>query len=349
MKTMPEEEPKTHPNHGASPEMIDATNAVKEIWITWEKQRRNEGISSGLGIDLYEVISKKKRLSRYWECTVITLKILKNVRPDIVVAQNPSIVLAMLVILLKPVFKVRVIIDAHNSGLFPGEGRSAILMAISRYILKKSDMTLVTNGMMADYVRCNGGRPFVLPDKIPELKLQPEYAYKGTENVLFICTYAEDEPYLEVFDAMALVPDNIQLYVTGKYEGKVSKPDLWPNIHLMGFVPEKTYLSALCWADAVMDLTTREGCLVCGAYEGLAFAKPLILSNTRAIKEYFSEGTVYVDTDKESISAGLVDAIKNKNHLSDKSARLKSMLEDQWQAKAKALKSALASLVCNRK
>ena len=55
------------------------------------------------------------------------------------------------------------------------------------------------------------------------------------------------------------------------------------------------YVSMLYSVDATIDLTNRENCLVCGAYESVAAGKPMILSKTQALMEYFNKGAVYVE------------------------------------------------------
>ncbi len=62
-----------------------------------------------------------------------------------------------------------------------------------------------------------GGRPFVLPDPIPELPagVAPDGA-AGKLQVLFICTYASDEPYSAVVQAAGAFIDQAQIYITGR-------------------------------------------------------------------------------------------------------------------------------------
>ena len=80
------------------------------------------------------------------------------------------------------------------------------------------------------------------------------------------------------------------LYVTGKSKGReqqYGKP-LPANIKLTGYLPEPEYLSLLNACDLVLDLTTRDHCLVCGAYEAVSFNKPFVLSNNQATQGLFS-------------------------------------------------------------
>lgn len=306
---------------------------MKGVWITWEHQRRNIGISSALGWDFYEINYdriERVTLIRYLLSILDTVRVLIKKKPEIVIAQNPSIILAVLIVLLKRVFSYKAVIDAHNSGLFPFEERFAFFMYISRMLQKFADLTLVTNEALKKYVVSNRGKAFVLPDMVPDIQVTGSYTLSGEINIVFICTYAEDEPYLEVIKAARLLPENIFLYFTGKYEGKVNVESKSANVRLLGFVPEEEYWPLLASADIIMDLTLREDCLVCGAYEGVALEKPLILSNTAALKNYFKKGCIYVDPNAPSIAEGIVEAIENREVLISDIKHLRVLMKREW-------------------
>ena len=75
--------------------------------------------------------------------------------------------------------------------------------------------------------------------------------------------------------------------------------------------------------DATIDLTTRENCLVCGAYESLAAGKPMILSKTRALMNYFSQAAVYVEHTAEDLERGIHEALKQERTSCGASAEIK--------------------------
>lgn len=304
---------------------------MKGIWVTWEIQRRNRGISSALGWPLYEVTYPGSRLQRYLYSSAKTIQNIFKEKPQIVAAQNPSILLAALVILFKYFIGFKVVIDAHNSGIYPMEGKNDALMAVSRWLQRHADLTIVTNEQLQSIVETNGGRAFVLPDRltdeIPKVKLFP---VKGKVNIAFICTYSVDEPYQEVIQAAKILSSDVMIYITGKYKGKVTESQVPENVKLLGFISEEDYWALLSSVDYIMDLTLREGCLVCGAYEGVALSKPLILSDTQTLRSYFSKGCVYVKPTAKSIAAGVQDIIKDHNVLGSDIKELKENLTASW-------------------
>ena len=311
------------------------------IWITWEFQRRNVGLSSALGFPLHVIVHEKPRLLRYIKSTVDTLAQIYRSKTKVLCIQNPSIVLAIISILARPIFRYKLIIDAHSGGIEPLMGRFKLLMVISKWIQKKADITIVTNDWLSAIVKSNGGHPIVLPDKIPEMDAPDSFPLIGKQNIAFITTYSPDEPVSEVIAAAELLPDNIMIYFTGDYTGKLDPATMPDNVRLLGYLAEGKYWSLLASVDFIMDLTIREGCLVCGAYEGIALSKPLILSDTDATRTLFDRGCVYVKPSKTSIADGIRAAIRDSDRLTNEVPKLKMALTRYWSNQINALNDRL--------
>ena len=254
--------------HEKTLENIDQPSA----WITWEIQIRNRSMAALLNVTLHELIVNKHRAIRYPILIFKTLRIICKNDIRVLFVQNPSIVLSMLAVLFASIRNMKVIVDAHNSGIYPLEGRSKLLSWIARYIARKADAVIVSNNYLASAVELWGATPVVMPDPVPNLhtadKITSERPY-----LFFICTWAADEPYLEIIEAAKLIPNTIDIYITGKYRNKLSQVqlDALPsNIKLLGFVPEHDYIAYFSSCLMAIDLTTRDNCLVCGAYEALS-------------------------------------------------------------------------------
>ena len=311
---------------------------MKGIWITWEKQRRNRGISDALNWRLYEIVyDNKPKLYRYLLSIVKTIGIIFHDKPQIVIAQNPSKVLAFIVICLKRVFRYTAVVDAHNSGIYPRGGRFKTLMMISKWLQQHADLTIVTNKELSLVVQANGGKPFILPDRIPSIPLVETVPLSGKLNILYICTFSEDEPYRQVLEAAELIPQDITIYFTGNNKGKIAEGSVPSNVELLGFVSESTFWSMIMSADIIMDITLREGCLVCGAYEGVAAGKPLILSDTEALRDYFNMGSIYVGPAPNEIANGILQAQHRMEHMKNEIQQLKKNLEQKWQEQLRQL------------
>lgn len=320
---------------------------MKRIWITWEIQRRNRTLSNRLDAELNELVFKGSKYLRYPVLIARTALTILRERPSVLFVQNPSMALALFAVSSRWLFRSPVVVDAHNAGVFPFEGAKPWANRLTRFILKKADLTIVTNSSLADYVRSAGGRPQVLPDPLPEIRMPDKRApLKGKRNVLFICTYAKDEPYLEVIRAASMLGPDICVYISGNPKGKEkSFSHLLPsNAVLTGYLPEDEFVSLFNSVDAVVDLTTREDCLVCGAYEAVAMEKPMVLSGTRTLKKYFSMGAVYTDNSAEDLAKKIKDALENAGDLSEQAKRLKRLLVTDWEKMKNELEKKLKEI-----
>jgi glycosyltransferase involved in cell wall biosynthesis len=212
------------------------------------------------------------------------------------------------------------------------------LNALSRLVQRGADLTVVTNTPLADHVAANGGRAFVLPDPIPCLDGFERERLDGQANLLFICTYAMDEPYAEVFEAARSLSPGIRIHVSGNYAKRGIDPAaLAPNLVLTGYLSEEAYVRLLRSVDATIDLTTRENCLVCGAYESIAAGKPMVLSKTRAIQAFFPSGAVYTDNSAADIRRCIEQVLADRERLAAEIAYLRQQREAEWEQRRREL------------
>ena len=153
----------------------------------------------------------------------------------------------------------------------------------------------------------------------------------------FVCSFAPDEPYIEVIEAARLLSDFAVIHVTGRL-GTARIPDVVPdNVCLTGYLPDAEYERLLAEADVIVDLTAMENCLVCGAYEAVALEKPLVTSDTSALRSYFRRGTVFTRHDPVSIAGAIRTAVDRRLALRREMSLLRRNLERQWNSLIPAL------------
>lgn len=293
---------------------------VDRIWVSWESQRRNRTLSPFVNAKLFELDIKLPWWRRYPLAIFRTLAICIKERPKIIFSQNPSLLLAILLVGYARLFRKKIIVDAHNAGLFPIEGKSAFLNWIAVRLTRWATLTIVSNNELVRLVTSWGGKAVAIPDPIPQLAPPAEgRELASTFNVLFICSWAEDEPYREVLNASACLDAGTSIYMTGNSRGAANTDagGVPANIELTGFVSSDEFTRLLYACDAVMVLTTRDDCLLCGAYEGVAVGKPLILSDTAALRTYFNRGSVYVGGTADSICQGINELRRDYQQYSD--------------------------------
>jgi len=304
----------------------------KRIWITWEEQRRNIEIAKALPAKFFQFDLNGSRIKKYLVSGLKTIQTLKKEKPDVLFVQNPSIVLSLLAVFWKKLNKKVLVVDMHTFTLTLKGWKLKLLNFITRFIVRNSDFTIVTNEELTKNVKKLGGAPFILQDKMPEMKPTGDFEFKGRKNVVFISTFAEDEPYEEVIKSAEMIDKDICIYITGNYKKLPAElVDKSPeNIIFTGFLPEDDFVNMLACADVIMDLTTKEACIVCGAYEATALQVPLITSKTKALCEYFNKGTVYTDNSATDIANSVMQALEENDFLRTDIGKLKDYRSDEW-------------------
>ncbi|WP_083260291.1 glycosyltransferase [Marinobacter sp. X15-166B] len=328
-------------------------NMDKEIcWITWEDHRRSKELAKALCAQYFYIKSTNKFVLRHLVNSIKTVKVLYIKRSSIIIVQNPSRILACLAALLKFVFGYKLVVDRHTN--FRLGKRFSInpaiwfVVACSEISIKLADLTIVTNNYLKEHVEKKGGRSFILADKIPEFNSvqYPGYAFKkGRINILYICTYSNDEPYREVIECGRLLEKDCKVFITGNYNKAGLDKDAIPgNVILTGFVNDDAYINLLNSVDIIMVLTSAEWCLVCGGYEAMSVGKPLITSNTIALREFYGTSVVITDHDPGAIKKAIEYSIGNLEMLRQKIQRLKLNKENEWQRSRKKLIRLLSSI-----
>lgn len=294
--------------------------ANKGVWIAWENHTRSRSMSRALRLPLCEIVISGGRVKRYLKSIYRTFAIVRDAEIDVVFFQNPSIVLSLFLTSIRRLHGKRLIMDAHNAGIRPLEGKSRFLVAVARWIVRRVDLTIVTNESLAEEVRVIGGRPVVLTDPIPVGMLQerePNELALVAEYVLVVCTWADDEPYHELLKAAALLQtDGIKVHFTGKPPLQILTSTQSDNVVLEGFVSHQEYVRLLNRARLIIDLTTRDNCLVCGAYEAAAVGRPCVLSNTIISRKVFKSGFIFTGNQADEIAETVRLGLKNSAVLS---------------------------------
>jgi glycosyltransferase involved in cell wall biosynthesis len=241
--------------------------------------------------------------------------------------------------------KCLVVMDAHNEAVEPVIYPWTVVRALAHWAVRRADFTMVTNRFLAEKVLALGGNPLVLPDPLPEVSPAPVRAFGGAAGVrlLVIATYAADEPIAAILESARQLVGYAEFQFTGnchKLEPSViaSAP---PNVTFLGFVRDEDYWDRMRDAHAVVDLTLSDDCLVCGAYEAVALGRPLLLSDTRALREYFRQGAVYCAPEPAAIVNAIRRLRAEYSRLSEEVSYLRPLLQDEWTRQAAAVVSEL--------
>lgn len=332
-----------------------ARNSRKDgLWITWEDHRRSRELADAFEVPYYALESRWPRLIRYFVLGFRTLVLVVNERPRVVFCQNPSIALATLLCILKPVLGYTLVVDRHSNFKLETLGsRSPKLILfhwLSRWTIKRADRTIVTNQPLADVVADWGGRPEVLQDRIPTMApttppRRPSVMQGRTgPSVMCVTTYSGDEPIDELIEALRGL-EGVTAYLTGRYERTgwaAVKEDLQAHhIVLTGFLSAQDYVDLMAEVDVVVVLTVWDNVLTCGAYEAFAMGKPMVLSDTSALRQYFGEAPIYVSPEASSIQEGIDAALRAKAEREEMISRERRIIVESWNRRFGVIRGAL--------
>ena len=320
----------------------------RKIWIAWETQRRSLELANYLGCKLY--VFDVSGYLRYPVCILKTIPLLFFLKADIILVQNPTIVLAALACFCTRITKTRLVVDRHSnfrlnkpqSGSFP----IWLFMRFHYYSLRSADLTIVTNKYIADLVIKSNGKPVILPDKLPEFHNFNQINLRGEINILYIASFGLDEPVREVIKAFSLLDiTNCCLYITGNYN---KRPDYLPDkiperVIFTGFIPENDYPAFLMESDLIIVLTKSDHCMLCGCYEAVSVGKPLITSNKTVLREYFKEA-FFVENEPESIGSGIKTVLSDISGYTQKTLSMKKDIKQKWQTHYRNLLKNINSL-----
>lgn len=324
--------------------MIDASRPLDLLFVSWERHRRTREIAAALPARLIEVSSRWRRPWRYLPLAFDTVRQVAQLRPAVLMVQCPSVVLAAIAVLARPWLGYRLVLDLHNEAVEPFNYPGGLSRRLLRWLWRRADLCVVTNQPLAQTLGGRTKATVVLPDRVPTFTEGATPQMTTGHTVVFICTYAADEPYREVIEAARLLPPSVQVHITGNPTSAGLPEDLPPNVRIRGFLPSGEYEQLLCQADVLVDLTSMENCLVCGAYEAVGLHKPLVTSDTAALRAYFSRGTVFAQHTAPALAAAIEQALHERERLVDEMRALKPSLDARWAEERQALVNQLAVL-----
>jgi glycosyltransferase involved in cell wall biosynthesis len=320
----------------------------KRLWVTWERQRRSLELAPTFHCQL-AVIEYDGVLGRYARSLARTLTLVLRQRPAVLFVQNPSMVLAAFACVIGQALRIPVVVDRHTTFLIGKDVGITLLgrvfWMLHHFTLRRAALTIVTNAALADLVREAGGRPAVLPDRIPVLRPTSRYPTVDAACVVFPASYGEDEPLEAVLEACRQLPDDVHVYITGNYrKHDPGLPGRAPgNVTFTGFLPEQDYVDLLFASDAVLALTTAQACMLCACYEALAARKALITSDTFVLRDYFDRA-IFVRNTPESIAEGIRAFADNRDRSAADSETMFNELSGKWEELHRRVSAAIDAL-----
>ena len=296
----------------SEPESLQDVRTLFLVWGPPNRGARSRVLARELGIEELHFIYLLHTQSlvslplRYLYRSLRTVFLLWLHRPQLVLMQSPPHVGVALICLYCSLTGAHYVVDAHGAA-FQSPLWTRPLWLV-RLLARRALVTLVTNDQDAHQVGSWGGRAMVIPDIPCAFPRGDAVSLAGEFNVVVISSYSPDEPLESIIEAAGKLP-GVHFYVTGRPRraSPALRKETPPNMVLSGFLDENDFYSLLSASQAIMCLTTRAQTMQRGACEGLWMGKPLIVSDSILLRDYFCKGTVWVDNSAGDIQRGICE------------------------------------------
>ncbi len=317
------------------------------LFVAWAPYgRRSALLAAELGARLYFIHYLKFKVPIYAPLKYVlqairTLQVLFVERPEAVFAQSPPFVCGLVIYLYCRLTGTRYVLD-HHTDSFARKWRWAL--PIQKLLARRAVTNLVTNQHWAEIVRAWQAPVFILRDPFVTPPEGEAFTVKPGFNVVYINTFAADEPTDAVLGAAAELPD-VHFYITGS---KKRKPASYfaaapPNVTFTDFLPDAQYFGLLRAANAVMALTTRDYTLQGGGCEAISLGKPLITSDWPYLRDLFARGAIYVRNSSDSIRDGVLAMRQRYRDLEREVVAFRQDSRQEWDERFARLKAMIAN------
>jgi hypothetical protein len=291
----------------------------------------------------FRIVRKALVPLRYALSATRTLLYLARRRPRAVVMQAPPVPAAVLVWAYARLAGVPVVIDSHTAAFALNDARvDRVMMPLLGWLARRVDACIVTTDELGEQVERWGGHPIVVHEPPPPWDAVEAASNGHGPNVLFVSTFAADEPLDAVVAAARLVPD-ATFRVTGDVRLlPASVRDAAPaNVEWTGYLRGSDYPHALAGADVVLTLDERDQTVARSAYEAVYAERPLITTDRPHLRELFPYA-VTVDNEPHSIARGVRAALDRAPELTAASGAARELQDLRWTRQLQALRGALA-------
>ena len=323
-------------------------------FIAWERyERRSDLLAQHLGATMHHIYvgqrgSVLRAPGRYVRQAWQTWRVLQQERPDVVLVQNPPIFCALVAYLYARQRRAGYVIDSHSAMFLSPKWRWSLWL--HRRLSRRAIATIAHNQPQARLVE-GWGCPSCRISFVPgAYAAGTPPARRAPFEIVVISTFGEDEPTGEIVEAARRLP-NVQFYITGDVERAgptlpVHKP---ANVEFTGYLPNEQYVGLLRGVDAIMDLTTRDDTLLSGGFEAVSLGTPMIISDWKVLRDYFSAGAVYVGNTAASIYEGVLRAQREQAALRLGIGQLQATLNREWESEFAALQRLLSEYESSRR
>lgn len=310
-----------------------------QIYIAWTRfQRRLDSMAARTELKAFYIPPKFEpkwlKPVGYVLQAAETFSVIVRHRPSVVWYQLPPTFLSYIIVLARLVSgkPFKIVADCHNATFRPPWST----LPGYKKALRSADVILVHNSEIADRIRQQkpGMDIHVLEDPPAIVRAAAARAIAGRPFVLIPCSFHDDEPVDALLEAARRTPQ-FDFVVTGSRQKAQQRGylDGAPgNVRFAGYVPTSEFNTLLQQCAVLMGLTTFEGVQLSVANEGIGVGKAMVLSNTRILRDMFSQAAVMAENDPASLSHAVQEAFDHRVELEHSAGLLRARIEQEWRA-----------------
>lgn len=328
---------------------------IKTMFLVWshpQGSHRSQFFSETLGMNLQYVYFIRRRggfyaALKYPIQALQTMWILFRKRPRLVFIQDPPTLAAFVVWLCGFILNLDFIIDTHTQRHelvdYP------FLYGMRRFLAKRALTNIITNEYLKSRVEEWEAIATIMEDPpLPIVdKVQAKYL-SDAFNVVWVNVGAVDEPREIFFEAAQQLP-NIRFYVTSDYERNAElqayKKSASENVIFTRHLPDDEYYQLLKSADVVLTMTTRNHTLQQGACEAMWLGRPVITSDWGMLRQYFTQGALFVDNTVDSLKNAVLEMRQNHTQYVEEIAELDELRRADWEKQVAELMDIIKSKI----
>ncbi len=285
---------------------------------------------------------------RYALSIILTVIWLVRVRPRLVIVCSPPPFASVLVAIYSRLTHTAFILDAHPGAFGHRDRLWKLFVPLQKVLVSRALITMVTEPSLGATVHQWGGRSLIFHEVPPPRQpARPSGSASLRPKVVFTTIFDPDEP----LDAIALAACNLNqcdVAITGDPSRLAHdlrrKLLAEPHIHLTGWLDQTDYLALIADADVVVALTVDLHSVMRSAFEAIYLERPTVLSDTAALREYFSP-SVFVDNSPTAITEGVRSVLADYKSWTEQTRPRYDTLICRWENQRAALESAICAAV----